>query len=37
MTAVNKFLAENDRFVVDDEYNDKLLLTVAPRGYLRCL
>ena len=37
MTAVREFLRENDRFVVDDEYNDKLLISVAPEGYLRCV
>jgi cephalosporin hydroxylase len=35
--AVNEFLAMNDRFVVDDEFNDKLLITAAPGGYLRCI
>lgn len=37
MTAIDKFLAENDRFEIDPEYDGKLLLTVAPRGYLRCI
>lgn len=37
MTAVDKFLKENDRFEIDAEYDGKLLLTVAPRGYLRCV
>jgi cephalosporin hydroxylase len=37
MTAVRAFLEENDRFAVDEPLNDKLLITVAPRGYLRCL
>lgn len=35
MTAVDRFLKENSDFVVDEEYNRKLLITVAPRGYLR--
>lgn len=36
-TAVREFLMTNDRFVIDDEYNSKLLITVAPEGYLRCV
>lgn len=35
MTAVDAFLARETRFVVDEEYDAKLLFTVAPRGYLR--
>lgn len=35
MTAMNKFLAENPDFEIDPEYEQKLLTTVAPRGYLR--
>ncbi len=35
MTAVDAFLAREKRFVVDEEYDAKLLFTVAPRGYLR--
>ncbi len=35
MTAVDAFLAREPRFVVDAEYDAKLLFTVAPRGYLR--
>jgi cephalosporin hydroxylase len=35
MTAVDGFLAREPRFVVDEEYDAKLLFTVAPRGYLR--
>ena len=37
MTAVNALLASNRRFEVDREMDEKLLITVAPRGYLRCL
>jgi cephalosporin hydroxylase len=37
MTAVREFLASDDRFVVDEEYDRKLLVTVAPGGYLRCV
>ncbi len=36
-TAVQAFLADNDRFEVDREIEDKLLLTVAPGGYLKCV
>lgn len=37
LTAIRAFLEENDRFVVDDSIDSKLLLTVAPGGYLRCV
>ncbi len=36
-TAVHAFLRQNDRFVIDREIEQKLLLTVAPDGYLRCV
>lgn len=36
-TAVWQFLKTNDRFVVDKEIENKLLLTVAPDGYLKCV
>lgn len=36
-TAVREFLEQTDRFVVDAEYDSKLLITVAPGGYLRCI
>ena len=36
-TAVRAFLATNPRFEVDRELDDKLLVTAAPEGYLRCL
>ncbi len=36
-TAVWEFLKTSDRFVIDQEYNNKLLITVAPDGYLRCI
>ena len=36
-TAVQEFLRRTDRFVVDEEYDSKLLITVAPGGYLRCI
>lgn len=36
-TAVWDFLKHNDRFEIDREIENKLLLTVAPDGYLKCV
>jgi cephalosporin hydroxylase len=36
-TAVREFLRDNDRFEIDREMEAKLLITVAPEGYLRCI
>jgi len=36
-TAVHEFLKTTDRFEIDRAIENKLLLTVAPDGYLRCL
>ena len=36
-TAVREFLHENNRFAIDKELENRLLLTVAPDGYLQCL
>ncbi len=36
-TAVWEFLKTNDRFVVDEQIENKLLITVAPNGYLKCI
>jgi len=36
-TAVWEFLKSNTRFEIDREIQDKLLLTVAPDGYLKCV
>ena len=36
-TAVHEFLAGSERFEVDEEISDKLVITVAPDGYLRCI
>ncbi|MBN1909679.1 MAG: cephalosporin hydroxylase family protein [Pirellulales bacterium] len=36
-TAVHEFLKENDRFEIDHETQGKLLISVAPEGYLRCI
>jgi cephalosporin hydroxylase len=37
MTAVHAFLKDNDRFEVDQEMQNKLLITAGPNGYLRCV
>jgi cephalosporin hydroxylase len=37
MTAVQEFLKSTDRFAVDKETENKLLITVAPTGYLKCI
>jgi len=36
-TAVHEFLSSNDRFVIDKEIENKLLSTVVPDGYLKCI
>ena len=36
-TAVWKFLEGNDRFIIDKEIENKLFITVAPDGYLKCV
>jgi cephalosporin hydroxylase len=36
-TAVWDFLKGNDRFEIDREIPSKLLITVAPDGYLKCI
>jgi cephalosporin hydroxylase len=36
-TAVWEFVKTNDRFVIDKEIENKLLITVAPDGYLKCV
>lgn len=36
-TAVREFLKNNDRFAVDREVENKIVITVAPEGYLKCL
>lgn len=36
-TAVWEFLQNNDRFEVDKTIENKLLITVAPDGYLKCM
>lgn len=36
-TAVREFLKTNDRFAIDSSIENKLLITVAPGGYLKCV
>lgn len=36
-TAVREFLTSTDRFAIDRDLESKLLLTVAPDGYLKCV
>ena len=36
-TAVYEFLKQNKRFKIDNAIEDKLLITVAPDGFLRCI
>ncbi|MFZ5453836.1 MAG: cephalosporin hydroxylase family protein [Thermodesulfobacteriota bacterium] len=36
-TAVSEFLAANQRFQLDEDLESKLLITVAPGGYLKCI
>ena len=36
MTAVREYLKESDRFEIDRTIQNKLLITVAPEGYLKC-
>ena len=36
-TAVHQFLALNKRFEIDRSIEHKLLITLAPDGYLRCI
>jgi cephalosporin hydroxylase len=35
--AIDEFLKETDHFAVDETYPNKLLITVAPGGFLRCV
>jgi len=36
-TAVKSFLKTNNRFVIDKEIENKLMITVAPNGFLKCI
>jgi len=35
LTAVEKFLETNKNFVIDESIDNKILISVAPRGYLK--
>lgn len=37
MTALKEFLKENDRFEIDKQLENKLLMTCNPSGYLRAI
>jgi cephalosporin hydroxylase len=34
-TAVHQYIGDNDNFTIDKAFNDKLLITVAPDGFLK--
>ena len=36
-TAVHKFLKSNKRFKIDKEFGEKLLISCAPDGFLKCV
>lgn len=36
-TAVDQFIRENGRFIIDRHISDKLLFTCNPGGYLKCI
>ena len=36
-TAISKFLEMNDRFKLDKNIENKLLITVGPDGFLKCI
>ncbi|MCP4673161.1 MAG: cephalosporin hydroxylase [Desulfobacula sp.] len=36
-TAVREFLENNDRFIIDKQIENKLLITVSPDGFLKCV
>lgn len=35
--AVDEFMQGNDRFIVDQDIDNKLLITMTPGGYLKCI
>jgi cephalosporin hydroxylase len=37
MTGLQDFLKENDRFKIDETIDNKLQISCAPNGYLRCI
>ena len=36
-TAVHEFLKQSDRFEIDEVIHNKLSITAAPGGYLKCI
>jgi cephalosporin hydroxylase len=34
-TAVHEFLKDNDQFIIDESIDNKILISVAPQGYLK--
>ena len=36
-TAIREFLKKNSHFIIDKEIQNKLLITVAPDGFLKCI
>ncbi len=36
-SAINEFLKTSNRFKIDKNITDKLLITAAPNGYLKCI
>jgi cephalosporin hydroxylase len=36
-TAVFEFLKTNNRFKIDHDIDKKLMVSVAPNGYLKCI
>jgi cephalosporin hydroxylase len=36
MTALNEFLETNEDFEIDKEIHEKLQISAAPNGYLKC-
>jgi cephalosporin hydroxylase len=36
-SAVKEFLKKNSRFIIDTRISDKLQISVAPSGYLKCI
>lgn len=36
-TAVQEFLSKNNRFRIDNSITDKILISAAPDGYLKCI
>ncbi len=36
-TAVHEFIKKTDKFIIDTDIHNKLIFTVAPDGYLKCV